>query len=128
MTPLEDLDRRLASAELDERLAACWEVFDLGIRLADAVTWQHGVDAAAALAAGAACASGRDLMPLPVSGGAVALHDAAEEATVAALDQAAVVLESAATASSDAGDAGAWHVSALHARDAARCLRALRAA
>jgi hypothetical protein len=128
VTAFESLDPRLVSADLDERLAACWEVFDLGMRLADAAAWQNGVDAAAALAVGAACASGRELMPLPAWGAPIALHDVVEEATAGALERVAVVLGEAARESDDVNAVGTWHVAAQHAGDAARCLRALRAA
>ncbi len=125
MTLLVDMERQLTAADLDERLAACWEVFDLGLRLADEVAWQDGVDAASALAAGAACAAGRDLLPLPAGGSPAALEAADAEAVARALDRAATVLDAAARDAQDPSQVVALHTAATHARDAAGCLRAM---
>lgn len=101
------------------RLAAAWEVLDLGRQAADAIVWQDGYDEVQALAAGQEAVAGRALLPLP-GGSPVSLSEttppaAAESAGL--LDRAAVVLR-------QLGEEPA----AEHAEAAARCLRAARKA
>jgi hypothetical protein len=126
MTPLADLDRQLDAAEADERMAACWYGFDVGMRLADAATWEDGVDELAAFAAGSACASGRGLLPLPARGTPVPIDTLTVGEAAALLDRASHVLDAAARESDTPDEVAAWHTAAARAHDGAECLRAMR--
>lgn len=126
MTLLVDLDRQLDAAETDEQMTACWYGFDLGMRLADAVTWEEGVDEVATFAAGSACATGRSLLPLPTGGTPVPLDAVTPRDAAALLERVASVLDAAARRADAPDEIAAWHGAATKAHDAAQCLSAMR--
>ncbi|MFK4600498.1 hypothetical protein [Streptomyces pristinaespiralis] len=66
-TAVQDLESALDAVDDSTVLTAAWDAFDLTVGVADAITWQGG-DELQALAAAAAGAAGRALLPLPATG------------------------------------------------------------
>ncbi|MFJ6934760.1 hypothetical protein [Streptomyces sp. NPDC101132] len=71
MSVLVDLGAQLDSEDAAVVLAAAWEVFQVCGGVSDAVAFEEGSDELQALVAAQKCAAGRDLMPLPTTGGPV---------------------------------------------------------
>ena len=124
-----DLSRELGSPDTDRRLAAAWDAFDLALRVADEIAWQEGSDPASALAAGIACAAGRDLLPLPTTGGPQrpqVLADGTLAPYVDLLEAVRTALDGEARRTEDPDAVVAFHNAADRATEAAECLRHVR--
>ncbi|MGP3749908.1 hypothetical protein [Streptomyces sp. IBSNAI001] len=126
-TAMNALDAALGSADPVTVLAGAWEALDLGERVADAVTWDGAGDDLLALTAAQECSVARSLLPLPGTGGPLAL-EASDIQTgpgglgpyVALLDRAHLALAGLAGQDVQLGEA------ADHAAAAARSLAAVR--
>ncbi|MFF6937691.1 hypothetical protein [Streptomyces sp. NPDC008312] len=126
-TAMNALEAALGSADPLTVLAGAWEALDLGERVADAVTWDEAGDDLLALTAAQECSAARSLLPLPETGGPLALEASdiqtgpgGLEPYVALLDRAHLALTGLAEQDDQLGAA------ADHTAAAARSLAAVR--
>ncbi|WP_331725944.1 hypothetical protein [Streptomyces sp. NBC_01012] len=73
-TSMNTVDEALAASSPSTVLAAAWDALDLGVRVADAVTWDGTGDELQALTAAQACSAARSLLPLPDTGPPIPLE------------------------------------------------------
>lgn len=70
-TMINALDSQLDAEDAAAVLAAAWDVFSLTTELCDAITFDEDSDELQAMVAAQQCSEGRDLLPLPSTGGPV---------------------------------------------------------
>ncbi len=128
---LNDLPAALESTNATAVLAASWEAFDVGQRIADSVDWDDdGVDEIQTVLAAQACTAGRALLPLPRDGRPLPLPEPAADSTAACAEVLRAVHRSliALAQTFASPDNTPLLEAAAFADDAARALDALRAA
>ncbi|MFD9410152.1 hypothetical protein ACFWBN_24515 [Streptomyces sp. NPDC059989] len=70
-TAINVLDSQLDSEDAAAVLAAAWDVLEMTTGLCDAIAFDEGSDELQAMVAAQKCSEGRDLLPLPTTGGPV---------------------------------------------------------
>jgi hypothetical protein len=108
-------------------LRIAWDALTLAADVADALAWQDGVHATAALAATNAAMAGRDLLPLPADSPRLPAADPAQLEDVALLlGRVRDRLDAAGRTDPDPDRVLRAHACADHAAEAAACLRNAR--
>ncbi|MEV6312613.1 hypothetical protein AB0M10_29005 [Streptomyces sp. NPDC051840] len=126
-TTIDDLDAALRSDGASTVLAGAWEALDLGVRVADAVTWDGSGDELLALTAAQECAAARALLPLPATGQPLPLDPVDISAGADGLAPFAALLDRAHRALAGLAEGDAQLTAATHhAAAAAAALAAVR--
>ena len=128
MSAVDILTRELqADPDAAALLRVAWDTLTLTADVADALAWQDGVDAAAALAAANAAMAGRDLLPPPADGPRLPGAGPARAEDVALLlERLRERLDAAGRSAQDPDRVLRAHACADRAAEAAACLRNTR--